>query len=184
MCSSVRTVTGAKLGAQQGRRSREIGGSLGVAKTSPRLFKGFSNGVDSAFVSSSLHDRSSQTLPGNVSRQKESQRAAAEQLELFPPSRYLTIEEVAELMHVPKSFIYRRTCRGHDDPIPSFRFGGHLRFRLDEIEEWIANHRVLRERVPGIREVRVRRAVAAQRNTRRSGRQLRRETNSVKSRSR
>ena len=135
-------------------------------------------------MSSSLHDPSNQPWSKAVNRQNGSQLATAEQLELFPPSRYLTIEEVAELMHVPKSFIYRRTCRGHADPIPSFRFGGHLRFRLDEIEEWIANHRVLHESIPGVVDTPLRRAVAAERSTRRSGRQLRRETNNIKSRSR
>lgn len=133
-------------------------------------------------MSSSLHEHSRQPWARSVSGQNGSQRATAEQMELFPPSRYLSIEEVAELMHVPKSFIYRRTCRGHDDPIPSFRFGGHLRFRLDEIEEWIANHRVLHESVPRVVDVPLRRAVAAAKRTRRTGRPLRRETKSVKSR--
>lgn len=118
-----------------------------------------------------------------VSSHSRSQTEAT-QLELFSPSRYLTIDEVAELMHVPKSFIYRRTCRGHDDPFPSYRFGGHLRFRLDEIEEWIASHRVLHESIPGVSEAPIRRAVAAARTGRRSGQQLRRGAKSVKSRSR
>jgi excisionase family DNA binding protein len=117
-----------------------------------------------------------------VSRRNGTQRAAPEQLELFPPTRYLTIEEVAELMHVPKSFIYRRTCRGHADPIPSYRFGGHLRFRLDEIERWIEDHRVVHEEAPAISDMPVRRSAAANRVRRRGTRQLRRQTNSVKSR--
>jgi excisionase family DNA binding protein len=69
------------------------------------------------------------------------QAAATEQLELFPPSPYLSVDQVAELLGVPKSFIYRRTCDGHPDAIPAFRFGGHLRFRLDEVEAWIEEHR-------------------------------------------
>ena len=113
-----------------------------------------------------------------------SSRSQTEAIELFSPSRYLTIDEVSELMHVPKSFIYRRTCRGHDDPIPSYRFGGHLRFQLDEIEEWITSHRVLHESIPGISEAPVRRAVAAVRTGPRSGQQLRRGAKSDKSRSR
>ena len=116
-----------------------------------------------------------------MARRHPARGAEAEQLVLFPPTRYLTIDEVADLMSVPKSFIYRRTCRGHSDPIPSFRFGGHLRFRLDEIEEWIAVHRVEHEEAPRI-EVGVRRSVAANIN-RRSSRRVQRQTNSVKSRS-
>jgi len=64
-----------------------------------------------------------------------------EQLQLFFSSRYLNIEQVADIIGVPKSFIYRRTARGHGDPIPHYRLGGHLRFKLDDVEEWIEGHR-------------------------------------------
>ena len=40
-----------------------------------------------------------------------------------------------------KSFIYRRTARGHGDPIPHYRIGSHLRFKPDDIREWIEGHR-------------------------------------------
>lgn len=69
------------------------------------------------------------------------QPAKAEQLQLFFASRYLNIEQVAHILGVPKSFIYRRTARGHDDPIPHYRLGGHLRFKLDDVEAWIERHR-------------------------------------------
>jgi excisionase family DNA binding protein len=58
-----------------------------------------------------------------------------------PPDQLLTIDEVASWLGVTKTFIYRRTCKGHIDPIPSFRLGGHLRFRRSEVESWIENHR-------------------------------------------
>lgn len=111
---------------------------------------------------------------------RSASQTEAIQLELFPPSRYLTIDEIAEVMSVPKSFIYRRTCRGHPDPIPSFRFGGHLRFRLDEIEAWIAAHRVEHDELPRI-DSSVRRSAAAAKVVRRSSRRLQRKTNGVKS---
>jgi excisionase family DNA binding protein len=69
------------------------------------------------------------------------QPAKPEQLQLFLSSRYLNIEQVAEIIGLPKSFIYRRIARGHDDPIPHYRLGGHLRFKLDDVEEWIERHR-------------------------------------------
>ena len=64
----------------------------------------------------------------------------AEQLRLVQPT-YLTVGQVADLLGVPKSFVYRRTTRGHQDAIPCYRFGGHLRFLEDEVREWIALHR-------------------------------------------
>ncbi len=128
----------------------------------------------------SAHDRSPSETALTLASRNPSPKAQAEQLALFPPTRYLTIEEVADLMSVPKSFIYRRTCRGHADPIPSFRLGGHLRFRLDEIEAWIAAHRVEHDELPRI-DSSVRRSAAAAKVVRRSSRRLQRQTNSVKS---
>ncbi len=68
------------------------------------------------------------------------QPAKPEQLQLSF-SRYLNIEQVADILGVPKSFIYRRTARGHIDPIPHYRIGGHLRFKLENVESWIETHR-------------------------------------------
>ena len=56
--------------------------------------------------------------------------------------RMLTIEQVCELLGVAKTFVYRRTCKGHPDPIPAYRLGGHLRFQPDEIDAWIQVHRL------------------------------------------
>jgi excisionase family DNA binding protein len=64
-----------------------------------------------------------------------------QQLEFSIDSRYLNIEQVAAILGVPKSFIYRRTARGHGDPIPHYRIGSHLRFKPDDIQEWIEGHR-------------------------------------------
>lgn len=66
--------------------------------------------------------------------------AQPEQLQLSF-SRYLNIEQVADMLGVPKSFIYRRTARGHADPIPHYRIGGHLRFKLEDVEAWVETHR-------------------------------------------
>jgi len=69
------------------------------------------------------------------------QEQEPQQLELSLESRYLNIEQVAAILGVPKSFIYRRTARGHGDPIPHYRIGSHLRFKPDDIQEWIEGHR-------------------------------------------
>ena len=69
------------------------------------------------------------------------EQQSPQQLDLFLESRYLNIEEVAAILGVPKTFIYRRTARGHGDPIPHYRIGSHLRFKPDDIQEWIESHR-------------------------------------------
>ena len=63
-----------------------------------------------------------------------------EQLRLVPAT-YLTVRQVAELLGVATSFVYRRTSKGHSDPIPCYRFGGHLRFLESEVNSWAAAHR-------------------------------------------
>jgi excisionase family DNA binding protein len=71
----------------------------------------------------------------------------------------MTIDQVAELLAVPKSFIYRRTARGHDDPIPHYRLGGHLRFKAEDIEAWVESHRCRPERkVTAVAAVRAKRS--------------------------
>ncbi len=64
-----------------------------------------------------------------------------QQLDLFLEARYLNIEQVSSILGVPKSFIYRRTARGHGDPIPHYRIGSHLRFKPEDIRDWIESHR-------------------------------------------
>ena len=63
-----------------------------------------------------------------------------EQLRLVHPI-YLTVAQVAEVLGVAPSFVYRRTSKGHPDPIPCYRIGGHLRFLGPEISAWAAGHR-------------------------------------------
>ena len=56
-------------------------------------------------------------------------------------NEYLTVAQVALLLGVAKSFVYRRTSPHHPDPMPCYRFGGHLRFLGSEVEAWAAAHR-------------------------------------------
>ncbi len=48
-------------------------------------------------------------------------------------SRLLSVEEVAELLQVPKSWVYDRTRRG---AIPMRRIGKYTRFHFAEIVAW------------------------------------------------
>jgi len=48
--------------------------------------------------------------------------------------RFLTVEELAELLQVPKSWIYDRTYR---DAIPHLKIGKLLRFDEQKILEWL-----------------------------------------------
>jgi excisionase family DNA binding protein len=53
----------------------------------------------------------------------------------------LTIEDVAELLNVPVSWVYERTRRRTSDRIPGFRLGKYWRFREADIVAWLERQR-------------------------------------------
>ena len=49
----------------------------------------------------------------------------------------MTIEQVADLLKVPRTWIYARTCESSElEPLPFYRFGRLLRFKRSEILAW------------------------------------------------
>src|SRR3972149_2252657 len=53
-------------------------------------------------------------------------------------NKFLTTEELSEFLQVPKSWVYGRTYRNE---IPPYKLGRPLRFDLNKIQEWLAEHR-------------------------------------------
>ena len=53
--------------------------------------------------------------------------------------RLLTVQEISELLKVPKSYVYWLT---HQKKIPHLKIQGHLRFRQSHIEEWLKSQEV------------------------------------------
>lgn len=51
------------------------------------------------------------------------------------PEPLVTVAEIARLLGVPHSFVYERTSRGE---IPCYRVGRLLRFKVSEVERWVA----------------------------------------------
>jgi excisionase family DNA binding protein len=54
----------------------------------------------------------------------------------------LTVEEVAELLHVPPSWVYERTRRRTINRVPGFRLGKYWRFRRSDVLAWIDRQQV------------------------------------------
>lgn len=55
--------------------------------------------------------------------------------------RFLTIQQVAELLHVPVSWVYGRTRRRSTERLPGIRLGKYWRFREEEIHAWVESQR-------------------------------------------
>jgi len=49
----------------------------------------------------------------------------------------LTVNEVAELLRVPVSWVYERTRRRDAGQLPGYRLGKYWRFREEEVLAWI-----------------------------------------------
>jgi excisionase family DNA binding protein len=56
-------------------------------------------------------------------------------------SRLLTVEDVAELLQVPVSWVYERTRVRGVIRLPGFRLGKYWRFRESEVLAWLDRQR-------------------------------------------
>ena len=81
-------------------------------------------------------------IPGSGGREKMSVETGKAGIE-----RLLTVQDICELLGVPRSYVYRLT---HTKRIPYMKIQGHLRFRRAHIDEWLRSQEV-RENV-GLQE--------------------------------
>ena len=56
-------------------------------------------------------------------------------------TRLLTIQQVANILHVPVSWVYGRTRKRSTERLPGIRLGKYWRFREEEIHRWIESQR-------------------------------------------
>lgn len=57
----------------------------------------------------------------------------------IPPTNLLTVEELASVLQVPKSWIYDRTRDRTSNGLPKIKVGKYVRFNLPEVIEWFKN---------------------------------------------
>ena len=56
-------------------------------------------------------------------------------------SRLLTVQEVADLLHVPVSWVYGRMRKRSLERLPGFRLGKYWRFSKREVLAWVNSQR-------------------------------------------
>lgn len=54
------------------------------------------------------------------------------------PEPFITVATLSRLLGVPSSWVYERTATGD---IPHYRVGRYVRFRVSEVEAWLADER-------------------------------------------
>jgi excisionase family DNA binding protein len=67
--------------------------------------------------------------------------AAKLQNETLDRTRLLTVEQVADLLHVQPSWVYGHTRRRAQDRIPGFRLGKYWRFSEIDVLRWVQRQR-------------------------------------------
>lgn len=50
---------------------------------------------------------------------------------------FLTVNELAESLKVPKSWVYSRSREKGPSAMPRIRMGKYLRFELDKVLDWL-----------------------------------------------
>ena len=65
----------------------------------------------------------------------------AEKIKEIPmsPSNLLTVEELASVLQVPKSWVYDRTRDRTSNGLQKIKVGKYVRFNLPEVIEWCKN---------------------------------------------
>ncbi len=58
---------------------------------------------------------------------------------MIQPARLLTIEELAQFLQVKKSWLYGQTRVASRTGFPVVRCGKYVRFKLDDVLEWLNN---------------------------------------------
>ena len=58
----------------------------------------------------------------------------ASELEGSSRERLLTVQDIGNLLNVPKSYVYQMT---HKHEIPFMKIGGHVRFSPSAIDKWL-----------------------------------------------
>ncbi len=53
----------------------------------------------------------------------------------FP--KLLTVEQIAEMWQLPRSWIYERTRRRGLEQLPHFKMGKYLRFKEEAVQEYL-----------------------------------------------
>jgi excisionase family DNA binding protein len=61
------------------------------------------------------------------------------------PPRFITVQNLAELLNLKESWIYDRTVRKAPEMIPHVKFGRQVRFDIEseEFQAWLKSHCVL-----------------------------------------
>ena len=119
----------AQLGACKNPDSPRVHG-LRLAVSPFPVASGKNQEQDDATLTSPPHEIATSNLP--LASSTNGTTVGREQGQL------LTVHEVAELLHVPVSWVYGRMRKRSRERLPGYRLGKYWRFNADEVLAWLA----------------------------------------------
>lgn len=57
----------------------------------------------------------------------------------------LTVQQIAEVLQVPASWVYGRMRKRSPEQLPAYRLGKYWRFDRNEVLAWVARHQANRD---------------------------------------
>ena len=75
-----------------------------------------------------------------MSKAQANPKHDGEAVETKEPLKLLNVEQLADALEMTERFIYERTAPSCPEPIPHFKLGKFVRFRLCEVEKWLQDH--------------------------------------------
>jgi excisionase family DNA binding protein len=103
--------------------------------------RGFHFDVPNNPDSSRVHGLRHAVISSSVESVAQSEPKESAVLSPGMSDRLLSVEEVAELLQVPLSWVYDRTRSRGLNRIPGFRLGKYWRFDEGEVRAWLARQR-------------------------------------------
>ena len=77
-------------------------------------------------------------LEGETQASKTKAEPQPKQVQKAPEQKLLTVQELANRLGVPVSWVYRRTREKGPGSMPAMRVGKYRRFELPKVLEWLA----------------------------------------------
>ena len=89
-----------------------------------------------------MHGKDTHKHPSSFASDAECAQLGASGNGVWKDQILLTVEELAEILRVPKSWIY-----SHQDQLPTVRLGRYVRFKRSEIESFLDKQRLANDTV-------------------------------------
>jgi excisionase family DNA binding protein len=131
-----------QFGARENTASeRQHASRLAVPSTTAEVRGQHDEAVPAAKAFISTSPKSESQIPIHATPQG----AATEGEATENPDRLLTVNEVADLLQVPVSWVYGRTRKRSLDRLPGYRLGKYWRFDREQVLAWVEHHQTKRE---------------------------------------